>query len=234
MTVRHLGAIAIFLMGFSLLGSNCASLDGSNAKAESSKEQQNKLENAATRADPVQPDAPEGKAIGTFAGGCFWCVEAAFEKLDGVEEAISGYCGGQSKNPTYKEVSSGETAHTETVRVIYDPEKITYGDLLHKYWRIIDPTQENGQFVDIGSQYRPVIFYHDDRQKRLAQKSKEKLAKNGPFDEPIVVDIKPAAKFWKAEDYHQDYYKKKPERYSNYRNGSGRNEFQEKYWGDDK
>lgn len=180
--------------------------------------------------EPVDPDVGEGLEAATFAGGCFWCMEPPFEKLDGVKSVVSGYCGGVEQNPTYKQVSSGKTGHTETVRIVYDPEVITYEKLLEVFWRNIDPTAENRQFVDVGSQYRAAIFYHDADQKKLAEASKKELAESGPFDEPIVTEIVPASKFWRAEEYHQDFYKKSPQRYKSYRRGSGRDEFIQKHW----
>jgi peptide methionine sulfoxide reductase msrA/msrB len=161
----------------------------------------------------------------TFAGGCFWCTESDFEKIDGVVEVISGYTGGHEENPTYEEVSAGGTGHVEAVQVIYDPEKVTYKDLLNFFWRHVDPTDPGGQFVDRGSQYKSVIFYHNDEQKRLAEESKMELESSGVFDKPIVTEIVKFKKFYKAEDYHQDYYKKNPLRYKFYRWNSGRDQF---------
>jgi len=168
----------------------------------------------------------------TFAGGCFWCMEPPFEKLDGVIEVISGYTGGHKENPTYEEVSAGGTGHVEAVQITYDPSKVTYSDLLDVFWRQIDPTDPNGQFVDRGSQYRSVIFYHDEEQKILANQSKEALAKSGRYDKPIVTEIVEASVFYEAEDYHQDYYKKNPIRYKYYRYNSGRDQYLKKIWGD--
>jgi peptide methionine sulfoxide reductase msrA/msrB len=167
----------------------------------------------------------------TFAGGCFWCTEADFEKLPGVVKVISGYTGGSKENPTYAEVSSGTTGHVEAVQVYYDPSKITYEELLDYFWKHVDPTDAGGQFVDRGSQYRSVIFYHDEEQKRLAEKSKEALSKSGRFNKPIVTEILKFTKFYKAEDYHQDYYKTHPLKYKFYRYESGRDQFLEKVWG---
>ncbi len=172
----------------------------------------------------------ENLSKATFAGGCFWCVESDFEKYDGVVEAISGYAGGQTQNPTYKEVSSGGTGHAEVVQIIYDPQKITYSELLDIFWRHVDPTDPNGQFVDRGSQYRPAIFYHDEEQKRLAEDSKRKLESSGRFDKSIETEIVPISEFYEAEDYHQDYYKKNPLRYKFYRLNSGRDQFLKKTW----
>ena len=177
--------------------------------------------------------AKEDRMLGvaTFAGGCFWCTEADFEKLPGVVKAISGYTGGQKENPTYEEVSSGTTGHVEAVQVYYNPSKLTYEELLDYFWRHIDPTDSGGQFVDRGPQYRGVIFYHDEEQKRLAEKSKEALGKSGKFEKPIVTEILKFNKFYEAEEYHQDYYKKNPLRYKFYRYNSGRDQFLAKVWG---
>jgi peptide methionine sulfoxide reductase msrA/msrB len=170
--------------------------------------------------------------IATFAGGCFWCMEHPFEKLDGVASVESGYTGGGEKNPTYREVASGGTGHAETIQITYDPSKITYSELLDVFWRQIDPTDASGQFVDRGKQYRSAIFYHNDEQKRLAEESKNDLERSGLFDRPIVTEIVPASTFYPAETYHQDYYKKNPERYQGYRSGSGRDQYLDRIWGD--
>jgi peptide methionine sulfoxide reductase msrA/msrB len=167
----------------------------------------------------------------TFAGGCFWCTESDFEKLPGVLKVISGYTGGNKENPTYAEVSSGTTGHVEAVQVYYDPSKITYEELLDYFWKHVDPTDAGGQFVDRGAQYRSVIFYHDEDQKRLAEKSKEVLSKSGRFNKPIATEILRFTKFFEAEDYHQDYYKTHSLKYKFYRYGSGRDQFLEKVWG---
>jgi peptide methionine sulfoxide reductase msrA/msrB len=166
----------------------------------------------------------------TFAGGCFWCTESDFEKVDGVVEAISGYTGGTEENPTYKEVSAGRTGHTEAVQVLYDPKKITYRELLDVFWKTMDPTDPGGQFVDRGSQYRSAIFYHDDDQKHIAEESMRELENSGRFDKPIVTEIVKLTAFYNAEDYHQDYYKKSPLRYKYYRHGSGRDQFLKMVW----
>ncbi len=166
----------------------------------------------------------------TFAGGCFWCMEGPFEKAEGVVEVISGYTGGQVKNPTYAEVSGGTTGHVESIQIVYDPALISYSELLDIFWRQIDPTDEGGQFVDRGFQYTTAIFYHNEEQRRLAQASKERLAVSGRFDKPIVTPIRPVTDFYAAEDYHQDYYKKNPLRYKYYRSGSGRDKFLKKAW----
>lgn len=184
----------------------------------------------ATGQSPVTPEVEEGLAVATFAGGCFWCMEPPFEKLDGVRSVVSGYCGGDEKEPAYKEVARGETGHAESVQITYDPDEIDYEQLLEVYWRNIDPTDSEGQFVDRGPQYRPAIFYHDADQKELAEASKRRLEESGRFDEPVVVEIVPASTFWKAEAYHQDFYKKRPGRYQSYRDGSGRDEFLRRVW----
>ncbi len=169
----------------------------------------------------------------TFAGGCFWCVESDFEKHAGVVAAISGYAGGREANPTYGEVSAGGTGHAEVVQVIYDPQKVTYKELLDIFWRHVDPTDAGGQFVDRGSQYRTAIFYHDDEQKRLAEESKRELEASGRFDKSVVTEIVELDQFYKAEDYHQDYYKKNPLRYKFYRSRCGREARIEELWGKD-
>jgi peptide methionine sulfoxide reductase msrA/msrB len=176
----------------------------------------------------------DGMKTATFAGGCFWCVEADFEKVEGVIEAISGYTGGQRANPTYQEVSAGGTGHTEAVQVIYDPQQVSYSQLLDVLWRHMDPTDPDGQFVDRGSQYRSAIFYHDEEQKRLAQESKAALEKSDRFNRPIATEITMLTTFYRAEAYHQDYYKKNGLRYKYYRSGSGRDKFLKKTWGDEK
>ncbi len=172
----------------------------------------------------------EGLKAATFAGGCFWCVESDFEKVPGVAEVVSGYTGGNVQNPSYEAVSSGRTGHLEAVQVFYDPEKVSYETLLQVFWRHVDPTDPGGQFVDRGPQYRTAIFYHDSEQKRLAEKSKAELDASGRFDKPVVTEILPFERFYKAEDYHQDYYRKNPLRYKWYRFGSGRDQFLEKVW----
>jgi peptide methionine sulfoxide reductase msrA/msrB len=175
----------------------------------------------------------DGLLTATFAGGCFWCTEADFEKVNGVVEAISGYTGGHKENPTYEEVSSGTTGHLESVQVLYDPKIVTYEELLDYFWRHVDPTDPGGQFVDRGPQYRSAIFYSDDTQKRLAEAFKTALENSGRFDKPIVTEILPLTQFYKAEEYHQDYYRKHPLRYKFYRYNSGRDQFLKKTWRDD-
>jgi peptide methionine sulfoxide reductase msrA/msrB len=169
----------------------------------------------------------------TFAGGCFWCVEADFEKVDGVVEVISGYTGGHKDNPTYEEVSSGETGHVEAVQVLYDPKQVSYKELLDVFWRHVDPTDPDGQFVDRGPQYRTAIFYHDEEQRVLAEESKRVLEESGIFDKPIVTEIVKYDKFFRAEDYHQDYYKMHGFRYKSYRRNSGRDQLLKEVWDDE-
>jgi peptide methionine sulfoxide reductase msrA/msrB len=181
---------------------------------------------------PTQDTGPTKTAV--FAGGCFWCTESDFEKVDGVIDAISGYTGGKVTDPSYEQVSAGGTGHLESVKVIYDPSKVTYQQLLDVFWRHIDPTDPGGQFVDRGNQYRSAIFYADAQQHKLAEASKELLARSGQFDKPIATEILPLGPFYKAEDYHQDYYKKNPIRYKWYRSGSGRDRFIEQAWNMDK
>ncbi|MGQ9646059.1 MAG: peptide-methionine (S)-S-oxide reductase MsrA [Thermodesulfobacteriota bacterium] len=167
----------------------------------------------------------------TFAGGCFWCTEADFEKLPGVVKVISGYTGGHKENPTYAEVCSGTTGHVEAIQVTYDPSRISYEELLDFFWKHVDPTDAGGQFVDRGDQYRSAIFYHDEEQKRLAEKSKAALARSGKFNKPIVTKIIQLTRFYEAEAYHQDFYKKSSVRYCLYREGSGRDQFLNEVWG---
>ena len=175
------------------------------------------------------PAAKTAKA--TFAGGCFWCMEPPYDKLPGVIATLSGYIGGTVKNPTYEQVSSGRTGHTEVVQVEYDPAKVTYEKLLEVFWANIDPTVKNAQFCDHGSQYRTGVFYHNDEQRKLADASKSALQKSKPFKADIVTEITQAGQFYVAEEYHQDYYKKNPVRYKLYRNGCGRDARLKELWG---
>jgi peptide methionine sulfoxide reductase msrA/msrB len=172
----------------------------------------------------------ENLSKATFAGGCFWCVEADFEKVSGVVEAVSGYTGGEEADPSYKAVSSGGTGHVEAVQVIYDPKRVSYEELLDVFWSHVDPTDAGGQFVDRGAQYKTAIFYHDETQKRVAEASRDALEKSDRFDQPIVTEIRPLKRFYPAEDYHQDYYKNHSIRYRLYRWNSGRDQFLEKVW----
>ena len=180
-----------------------------------------------------RPRVPIKDAIGvaTFAGGCFWCMEAPFEKLNGVAEVVSGYTGGKGANPTYGDYAA--KGHVEAIEIRYDPCEITYQRLLDVFWRQIDPTDANGQFVDRGREYRSAIFYHNDEQRALAEKSREQLEKSGRFKKPIVTDIIKASTFYRAEDYHQNYYKTHRLRYKYYRSRSGRDRFLAKVWGDE-
>jgi peptide methionine sulfoxide reductase msrA/msrB len=168
----------------------------------------------------------------TFAGGCFWCMEPPFEKLDGVSDVVSGYTGGTGKNPTYQDY--GKKGHLEAIQITYDPEKVSFEQLLQVFWRQVDPTDAGGQFVDRGAYYRSAIFYHDEEQRRLAEESKAALAASGRFAQAIVTEILPATEFYPAEDYHQDYYKKSSFRYKLYRSGSGRDTFLDRTWGEDR
>ncbi|HEX9390684.1 MAG TPA: peptide-methionine (S)-S-oxide reductase MsrA [Usitatibacteraceae bacterium] len=172
-----------------------------------------------------------GTARATFAGGCFWCMEAPFDVLPGVISTTSGYTGGSKKNPTYQEVSSGRTGHAEAVQVVYDPKKISYEKLLEVFWHNIDPTVKDQQFCDVGNQYRTAIFYHDEAQKKAAEASKAALQQNRPFKGEILTEITAATEFTPAEDYHQDFYKKNPTRYKFYRAGCGRDERLKALWG---
>ncbi len=189
------------------------------------------------RAEPMKTSQavgiPENTARATFAGGCFWCMEYPFDRLDGVISTTSGYIGGHVVNPTYQQVCSGNTGHTEAVQVVYDPAKVTYDDLLDTFWQNINPTTLNRQFADRGTQYRTGIFYHDASQKEQAEASRAALSKSGKFDKPIVTEITEATAFYPAETYHQDYYVKNPVRYKMYRSGSGRDAYIEETWGDD-
>ena len=174
------------------------------------------------------------KEIAILAGGCFWCMEHPFEDLPGIFQTISGYTGGKKKNPTYKQVASGQTQHLEAVEIHFDPKKISYSDILEVFWRNINPTDNNGQFVDRGPQYRTGIFYTNEKQKIIAENSKENLKKSGRFKKVIVTPVVKALPFYPAEEYHQDFFKKNYIRYKVYRAGSGRDEFIKKFWGDDK
>jgi peptide-methionine (S)-S-oxide reductase len=177
----------------------------------------------------AQPAGDRASAI--FAGGCFWCEETAFEGVPGVISVISGYIGGEKKNPTYEEVSAGGTGHAESVEVVYDPKRITYAKLLDIFWHNVDPFQANGQFCDHGTQYRSAIFFRDEAQKREAEASKQKLEADPKFRGKIVTQIVPASTFYPAEEYHQDYYKKNPVRYHMYRTGCGRDARLKAIWG---
>ncbi|MGW8313331.1 MAG: peptide-methionine (S)-S-oxide reductase MsrA [Desulfuromonadales bacterium] len=179
----------------------------------------------------MEKNTQTSKAI--FAGGCFWCMEPPFEKLDGVLSVISGYTGGDTENPTYSEVCAGMTGHAEAIQITYDSTKISYDQLLDVFWMNIDPTDARGQFVDRGSQYRTGIFFLDEEQRQLAEASKKRVAESGRFDSPIVTEITAASTFYPAEDYHQNYYRENTVRYNVYRYNSGRDRYLKKVWGED-
>ena len=181
------------------------------------------------KSSPADDQSAElGRA--TFAGGCFWCTQADFEKLDGVVKVTSGYTGGHTENPTYEQVSSGRTGHVEAVQVIYDPRRVSYEQLLDFFWKHIDPTDHGGQFVDRGSQYRSITFYHNEEQRAAAESSRLAQSKSANFQKPIATEILPFSKFYEAEEYHQDYDKKNTLRYRNYRFFSGRDQLLAKLW----
>lgn len=173
--------------------------------------------------------AEQAKAV--FAGGCFWCMEEAFEKVEGVVSVTSGYMGGQKTNPTYEEVSAGNTGHAESVEVVYDPAKVSYRKLLEHFWENVDPITPNAQFCDHGTQYRAAIFYGSDEEKQQAEASRQAIEQSKRFKEPIVTQVVPAAKFYPAEDYHQDFYKKNPAKYKFYKFTCGRAQRLEQLWG---
>ncbi|QJR15808.1 peptide-methionine (S)-S-oxide reductase MsrA [Usitatibacter palustris] len=187
---------------------------------------------AATLTFAQAPAIPPGHAVATFGGGCFWCMEPPYDKVPGVVATISGYMGGRTPNPTYKEVSAGASGHVEVLQVVYDPKKVTYEKLMEVFWVNIDPTVKDRQFCDSGTQYRTVVFYHDDAQRKAAEASKAAVEKSKPFKEPIVTPIEMASTFYPAEDYHQDYYTKNPVRYYGYRSGCGRDVRLKALWGD--
>jgi peptide-methionine (S)-S-oxide reductase len=171
------------------------------------------------------------QAVAIFAGGCFWCMQPPFDKLDGVISTTAGYTGGRTANPTYEQVSAGGTGHVEAVRVVYDPAKVTYQKLLDVFWHNIDPYDAAGQFCDRGSQYRAAIFVQNEEEKRAAEKSKQALSKSGQLHQPVVTEIVPAGAFYPAEDYHQGYYLKHPLKYKFYRTTCGRDSRLQKVWG---
>src|SRR5438874_4247533 len=179
----------------------------------------------------AQNSSPTATKTAIFAGGCFWCIQPAFDKANGVTKTVVGYSGGTEPNPTYQLVSSERTNYRESIEIIYDPAKISYEQLLDIYWRQIDPTQADGQFTDIGPSYRAAIFYGNAEEKKIAEASKEKLTRSGKFKKPIVTEISPAMKFWPAEDYHQKYYRQNPERFEAFEEGSGRESFKKDKWG---
>ena len=176
--------------------------------------------------------SPTTAKAAVFAGGCFWCIQPAFDKAPGVIRTTVGYCGGTESNPTYELVGSEKTKYRESIEIAYDPARISYDQLLDIYWKQIDPTQSDGQFTDIGPSYQAAIFYADENEKKIAEESKAKLASSGRFKKPVVTEILPAMKFWPAEDYHQTYSKKNPEHFEAFEHGSGRVSFREKTWND--
>lgn len=182
------------------------------------------------QAQSGKPAAAPASAVATFGGGCFWCVEEAFDKVPGVISTTSGYMGGHTKNPTYPQVSTGNTGHNEVVQVAYDPARVSYAQLLEAFWRNIDPTQANGQFCDHGPQYRSEIFFHDEAQQKAAEASRAQLLKNKPFAGDVHTLITRAAQFYPAEEYHQDYYRKNPVRYTYYKSGCGREARLKEVW----
>lgn len=186
---------------------------------------------AATSGAAAQPQKTSRTEKATFAGGCFWCMEPPFDKLEGVLSTTSGYTGGNKKDPTYEEVSAGWTGHAEAVQIVYDPAKISYAKLLEVFWHNIDPTTPNRQFCDAGNQYRTAVFYHNEAQRKLAENSKLALANSKPFKGPVVTEITAAATFYPAEDYHQNYYEKNPVRYKLYRYNCGRDRRLKELWG---
>jgi methionine-S-sulfoxide reductase len=178
--------------------------------------------------------SPVTAKTAVFAGGCFWCIQPAFDKAPGVIRTTVGYCGGTEPNPTYELVGSEKTEYRESIAIDYDPVKISFAKLLDIYWKQIDPTQSDGQFTDIGRSYRAAIFYTDESEKKIAEESKAKLASSGTFKKPVVTEILPVMKFWPAEDYHQKYSEKNPEHFEAFEHGSGRVSFQKKNWSEDK
>ncbi len=191
-----------------------------------------RVEGPQEKTENIMDKQPATLEEAVFAGGCFWCMEADFEKVDGVTGVISGYTGGRRENPTYREVSSGQSGHLEAVRVRYDPARVSYRQLLEVFWRHVDPTDPDGQFVDRGPQYRTAIFYKNENQRRAALESKRQLEASGRFDRPVVTEILRLDAFYPAEDYHQDYSRINPLRYRFYRMNSGRDRFLKKVWGE--
>jgi peptide-methionine (S)-S-oxide reductase len=185
----------------------------------------------AAMAVPASAQAPAKTAVATFAGGCFWCMEEAYDKVPGVVSTTSGYMGGKKRNPTYEEVSAGGTGHTEVVQVAYDPSKVSYEKLLDAFWHNIDPTVKDRQFCDSGSQYRAEIFVHGDEQRKAAEASKAAIEKSKPFKDAIVTPITTAGEFWPAEQYHQDYHQRNAVRYKYYKTGCGREARLKQLWG---
>lgn len=177
---------------------------------------------------------PDNTKVATFAGGCFWCIESAFEGIDGVIEAISGYTEGDKADATYQKVASGTTGHREAVQVYYDPKKTNYQEIARVFWQYIDPTDDSGQFADRGLQYRTAVYYHDDEQKQIAKETMQELKESGKFSKPIVTEILPYTTFFRAEEEHQNFHRKKPAYYERYKEGSGRGPFIRNNWGNKK
>ncbi|WP_339925665.1 peptide-methionine (S)-S-oxide reductase MsrA [uncultured Cyclobacterium sp.] len=209
--------IKSMVAAFSLLLIAVTSCNGSEKSAENNK-----------TANLVSYPGNTEKA--TFAGGCFWCIESPFEGIDGIVSVVSGYAGGKEKNPSYQQVSSGKTSHKEAVQVTFDPDVISYSEVIDIFWQQYDPTDDGGSFYDRGSQYQSAIFYHDNKQKKVAQSLKEGIDDSGIFDKPVATPIVKFTNFYPAEDYHQDYYKKEPAAYKSYRVGSGRDRFISEHW----
>lgn len=212
----------LFVLSMSMLGGCAADTRGKESLGPS---------DSTEREASVKQSGDQQRAL--FAGGCFWCMQPPFDALGGVSKTTVGYAGGPEVRPTYEDVASGRTGHTEAILIDYDPAKISYGSLLDVFWRNIDPTDADGQFVDRGRQYRPAIFFFDDSQRDEARASSDALAKSGRFSKPIAVEIVEATQFYPAETYHQSFYRKNPTRYYSYRRGSGRDAFIEKSWGSD-
>jgi peptide methionine sulfoxide reductase msrA/msrB len=213
---RRLGLAISILLVLAFAGLSCASTP----------EEEQVKDDGEITAEP----APEGLSVATFAGGCFWCMEAPYEVLDGVEDVIAGYTGGDLENPTYQDVLTGKTGHFEAIQITYDPAIVSYDELLDVFWRQIDPTDAGGQFADRGSQYRTAIFYHNETQKEQAEKARADLDASGKFDRPVATLILAAKTFYPAEEYHQDYYKTNSLHYNAYKQGSGRARYIEETW----
>lgn len=216
---RHL-RVAAFTLAMLSITSAAPSAAGSGAKAKGSATRSGSSSTAAARFETA-----------TFAGGCFWCLETAYEGVPGVLSAVSGYIGGQKDDPRYDEVSAGGTGHAEAVQIRFDPGRITYARLLDRFWHSVDPTQANAQFCDHGDQYRSEIFWHDESQRQLAEESKRRIGASGVLKQPIVTAITRATRFYPAEEYHQDFWKKDPVRYRTYRAGCGRDQRLAELWG---
>ena len=232
--MRHILAPTVVAIALGAVLAACSAGDVSRATTgDVSRAAASRHESTPAATESKTPHPASGKIeTATLAGGCFWCVESAFDELPGVIDAVSGYTGGDEVNPTYEQVSSGTTGHRESVQVRFDPAKITYEQILDVFWRQIDPTDGAGQFADQGSQYRAAIFVHDETQRRVAEASKHFLERSGWFTKPIATEILPAKTFYRAEEYHQDYHLKNPEHYKMYRWGSGRGPFVERFWVD--